>query len=142
MYSLVVSLQDNIKGKQVKAVTFLLFLPLDSYETLSGVMFPQRKILYFLLPSHPNHDLISRPSSGTAVVKTFFVPSLNLQRALPVLHFFPNQSSSLHPTRQSRLTSLGYSASLSTFHRVQEQLLLISTQTHHSSLQGILLSIN
>lgn len=70
MYSLVVSLQDNIKGKQVKAVMILLFVLLDSYEICSDVMFLQRQILYFLYPSSPNHELVSRPPSGAAVLST------------------------------------------------------------------------
>lgn len=70
VYSLVVSLQDNIKGKQVKAVMILLFVLLDSYEICSDVMFLQRQILYFLYPSSPNHELVSRPSSGAAVLST------------------------------------------------------------------------
>lgn len=141
MYSLVVSLWDNIKGKQVKAVTFLLFLLLDSYETFSDVMCPQRKILYFLFPSHANHDLVSKAVFWYSGALELFCTPLNLQKALPVLYFFPSWSSSLHPTHLSGLTSLGCSASLPTFPVVQEHL-LISTWTHHSSLQGILTTCN
>lgn len=110
VYSLLVSLQDNIKGKQVKAAMILLFVLFGSYEICSDVMFPQRQILYFLYQSHQNHNLFSIFRYSRALYRDY--TSLHPQTALPAPPAFLSWRPSLHLTHPSGQTSPGYSISL------------------------------